>query len=144
MKQIFGWGFSSGRMLRMDPETKEALRILMLAVINGTNAIRASKCVFLSQDPNPEWFSDYDGFTAKMHTSMSREGISGLKLIYKGQDYSFFNVGYGQKPVGPSRATYDFCGNFSNWTGCLSWDEVKQFMAKLLADSKAINASVRG
>ena len=131
-------------MLRMDPETKEALRILILAVIAGTNVIRSTECKFLSQDPNPEWFSDYDGFRIKMHTSMDRQAISGLKIMYKSGEYSFFNVGYGRKAVGPSKAVKEWANCFSAWTDCLTWDQAKDFMAKLLADSKATNASVRG
>ncbi len=128
----------------MDPETKEALRVLILAVIAGTNAIRSTECKLLSQDPNPEWFSSYDGFGIKMHTTLSREAISGLKVMYKSGEYSFFNVGYGRKPVGPSKAVNEWANCFGAWTDCLSWDQAKLFMAKLLADSKAMNPHVRG
>ena len=144
----FRSGFSdenaSASMLRMDAETKAALRILLLAVIAGTNALRTTECKMLTQDPNPEWFSWYDGFGVKMHTSLDRQAISGLKVMYKAGEYSFFNVGYGRKPVGPSKAVNEWSNCFSDWTDCLAWDEAKQFLAKVLADSKAMNPYVRG
>ena len=128
----------------MDDETKQKLRAFVLAVINGTNLIKSTECKRLNDDPNPEWFSAYNDFGIKMHTSLSRDGISGLKIYRGATEYSFFNVGYGQKPVGPSKAVWNFAGNFEAWTACLTWDEVKQFMAKLLADSKAQNKYVWG
>ena len=123
----------------MDAATKEALRKFIVAVIDGTNLIKSSECKILSQDPNPEWFSGYDGFKVKMHTSVSREALSGLKIVYKGGEYSFFNLGLGKKPVGYSRAVRDCQWAFPDWTACVTWDQAKLFLQKLLADSKAKN-----
>lgn len=82
----------------MDAETKEALRGLIVGVIDGSNVIKTTECKRLAQDPNPEWFSNYEGFGIKMHTSLTRESISGLKVMYKSGEYSFFNVDMATSP----------------------------------------------
>jgi hypothetical protein len=123
----------------MDDATKEALRNFIVAVIEGTNLIKSTECKKLSQDPNPEWFNTYDGFVVKMHTNVAREGISGLKIMYKSGEYSFFNLGYGNKPVGYSKAVKEYAHCFQDWTACITWDQAKQFLAKVLADSKEKN-----
>lgn len=38
----------------------------------------------------------------------------------------------------------EWCNCFGDWTDCLTWDQAKNFMAKLLADSKEKNKYIWG
>jgi len=124
-------------------ETIEALRNFIIAVVEGDNQIRTTEHKILQNDPNPEWFNTYEGFTVKMHTNVARDAISGVKIVYVGGEASFFNLGYGNKPVGYSKAVKDHRNRFAEWTGCITWDMAKRFLAKMLEDSKKKNPYTR-
>lgn len=120
-----------------DAEAIEFIR----QVIAGSIALSSQEQKALSSDPNPEWFCKYGSVTIKMHTDARRERISGVKLVAVGDERSFFNIGgvraQNNGAVGPRKAVDENRNCFQAWTAGLTWDEARQFLAKILANSLA-------
>jgi hypothetical protein len=116
-------------------------------VIAGSITLREQSSKVLSGEVNPEWFCAYsNGWKVKMHTGPTRETISGVKLVDKEGERSFFNLGAAQGltgGVGPSRAIKNFCYAFAGWTEGLTWTEARDFLARILANSLAMTPNPR-
>jgi hypothetical protein len=115
-------------------------------VIAGSRAITSAAVVNLSSDPNPEWFCGYDGIMVKMHTSPSRETLSGVKLKDSQGERSFFNLGMTQAlkgGVGPRAAVDNHQYAFAAWTAGLTWDQARQFLNKILTNCKQKSPPLR-
>ena len=108
-------------------------------VIAGTKTLSSQEMKNLSADPNPEWFCSYSSVRVKMHTGAKRETISGVKLVDTDGERSFFNLGavlaLKTGGVGPRKAVDEYRWCFADWTAGLTWDEAREFLKTILANS---------